>query len=585
MSQWPGRSAAVRDDVVAENIHRWAKMRLNPTTPPHRDPAATQPPPRLVVFLASPRLVPTQLAALPSLDVCYQPAQVISSSIPSPAPTSPDPEAPPTAATAASRGIAGPETSGADAPTKTSKASAPQEQQPPASSSTATPSVYPDWANFQGYPPIPPHGFFPSPVASSPQGHPYMWGAQPMIPPYGTPPPPYVMYPPGVYAHPSMPPGAHPFTPYALASPNGNADPTGTTAAATAAAAGGETDGKSSEGKEKSPIKRSKGSLGSLNMITGKNSTEHGKTSGASANGAISQSGESGSESSSEGSEANSQNDSHHKGSGQEQDGEVRSSQNGVSRSPSQAKLNQTMAIMPMPSSGPVPAPTTNLNIGMDYWANTASSIPAIHGKATPTAAPGSMVPGEQWVQDERELKRQRRKQSNRESARRSRLRKQAECEELAQRAEVLKQENASLRDEVNRIRKEYDELLSKNSSLKEKLGDKQHKTDEAGVDNKLQHSGCRDGLVAELMLGEVSEDVSKDRFAPEAGPGAAVAGASLMKSSNMSGAGMECLDRNSSTWLSGMVAVDSILSLGIRKVVLCGIFSCTILMSMTKVK
>jgi hypothetical protein len=31
---------------------------------------------------------------------------------------------------------------------------------------------------------------------------------------------------------------------------------------------------------------------------------------------------------------------------------------------------------------------------------------------------------------------------------------------------------------------------------------------------------------VAELMLGEVSEDVSKDRFAPEAGPGAAVAGA-----------------------------------------------------------
>ncbi|XP_015619717.1 bZIP transcription factor 1-D isoform X1 [Oryza sativa Japonica Group] len=380
--------------------------------------------------------------------------------------------------------------SGADAPTKTSKASAPQEQQPPASSSTATPAVYPDWANFQqGYPPIPPHGFFPSPVASSPQGHPYMWGAQPMIPPYGTPPPPYVMYPPGVYAHPSMPPGAHPFTPYAMASPNGNADPTGTTTTAAAAAAG-ETDGKSSEGKEKSPIKRSKGSLGSLNMITGKNSTEHGKTSGASANGAISQSGESGSESSSEGSEANSQNDSHHKESGQEQDGEVRSSQNGVSRSPSQAKLNQTMAIMPMTSSGPVPAPTTNLNIGMDYWANTASSTPAIHGKATPTAAPGSMVPGEQWVQDERELKRQRRKQSNRESARRSRLRKQAECEELAQRAEVLKQENTSLRDEVNRIRKEYDELLSKNSSLKEKLEDKQHKTDEAGVDNKLQHSG-----------------------------------------------------------------------------------------------
>lgn len=48
-----------------------------------------------------------------------------------------------------------------------------------------------------------------------------------------------------------------------------------------------ESDGKPSEGKEKLPIKRSKGSLGSLNMITGKNS-EPGKTSGASANGGYS---------------------------------------------------------------------------------------------------------------------------------------------------------------------------------------------------------------------------------------------------------------------------------------------------------
>jgi plant G-box-binding factor len=48
-----------------------------------------------------------------------------------------------------------------------------------------------------------------------------------------------------------------------------------------------EVDGKPSEVKEKLPIKRSKGSLGSLNMITGKNN-EHGKTSGASANGVYS---------------------------------------------------------------------------------------------------------------------------------------------------------------------------------------------------------------------------------------------------------------------------------------------------------
>lgn len=112
---------------------------------------------------------------------------------------------------------------------------------------------------------------------------------------------------------------------------------------------GAEVDGKSPEGKEKSHLKRTRGSLGSLNMITGKNNNEPAKTSGPLANGVFSQryrvfrlilnvitliillpmhrclflvvtegsavsslplfcSGESGSEASSEGSDANSQN-------------------------------------------------------------------------------------------------------------------------------------------------------------------------------------------------------------------------------------------------------------------------------------
>ena len=50
-----------------------------------------------------------------------------------------------------------------------------------------------------------------------------------------------------------------------------------------------EVDGKPSEGKEKLPLKRSKGSLGSLIMITGRNN-EPGKTAGASTNGAYSKS-------------------------------------------------------------------------------------------------------------------------------------------------------------------------------------------------------------------------------------------------------------------------------------------------------
>lgn len=43
----------------------------------------------------------------------------------------------------------------------------------------------------------------------------------------------------------------------------------------------------------------------------------------------------------------------------------------------------------------------------------------------------------------------------------------QAECDELAQRAEALKEENANLRSEVNRIKSEYEQLLAENASLK----------------------------------------------------------------------------------------------------------------------
>ncbi|KAK4368805.1 hypothetical protein RND71_012597 [Anisodus tanguticus] len=347
-------------------------------------------------------------------------------------------------------------------------------------SSTATGAVNPDWSGFQGYPQMPPHGF----MASSPQAHPYMWGVQHPMLPYGTPPHPYVvMYPHGgIYAHPSIPPGSYPFSPFAMPSPNGIAE------AAVNTSGNPEVDGKSSEGKEKLPIKRSKGSLGSLNMITGKNN-EPGKTSGASANGVYSKSAESGSEGSSEGSDADSQNESPMKSAGRQDSAEAsqngnsaHSSQNGGTSAP-HSLINQTMAIMPMSAAGAggVPGPTTNLNIGMDYWNAAASpSIPAIHGKVPSASVAGGMVTAgsrdmvqsQMWIQDERELKRQRRKQSNRESARRSRLRKQAECDELAQRAEVLKEENASLRAELSRLRGEHDQLAAQNTSLKERLGE-----------------------------------------------------------------------------------------------------------------
>jgi plant G-box-binding factor len=362
-----------------------------------------------------------------------------------------------------------------------------KEPKPPTSqeqaSSTSAGAVNPDWSGFQAYSPIPPHGY----LASSPQAHPYMWGVQHIMPPYGTPPHPYVaMYPHGgIYAHPSMPPGSYPFSPYAMPSPNGVAEASGNTPGCM------EVDGKASEGKEKLPIKRSKGSLGSLNMITGKNN-EPGKTSGGSANGVYSKSADSGTEGSSEeGSDADSQNNSQMKSGSRQDSLEGETSQNGNSAHGSQnGGPNSTLPIVPVPVAGaPVglAGPATNLNIGMDYWgggragAGAASSpVPAMRGKITPSPVAGTLVTtgsrdnmqSQLWIQDERELKRQRRKQSNRESARRSRLRKQAECDELAQRAEALKEENATLRAELSRIRSDYEQLLAQNASFKERLGE-----------------------------------------------------------------------------------------------------------------
>lgn len=67
---------------------------------------------------------------------------------------------------------------------------------------------------------------------------------------------------------------------------------------------------------------------------------------------------------------------------------------------------------------------------------------------------------------DEREVKRQRRKQSNRESARRSRLRKQSECEDLHGRVQRLVNENAQLGTELDDLRVRYKALCREHEKL-----------------------------------------------------------------------------------------------------------------------
>ncbi|XP_024995088.1 G-box-binding factor 1-like isoform X1 [Cynara cardunculus var. scolymus] len=69
-----------------------------------------------------------------------------------------------------------------------------------------------------------------------------------------------------------------------------------------------------------------------------------------------------------------------------------------------------------------------------------------------------------------RVLKREMRKQSNRESARRSRLRKQAECEELQARVAGLRNENLLLREELQRLSVECDKVANENMKMKDEL-------------------------------------------------------------------------------------------------------------------
>ncbi|KAE8707085.1 G-box-binding factor 1 [Hibiscus syriacus] len=294
-----------------------------------------------------------------------------------------------------------------------------------------TPS-YPDWscpvqAYYGAGAALPP--FFASTVAS-PTPHPYMWGSQhPLMTPYGTPVPFPAMYPPGgVYAHPTM----------ALAPSiaRNNTD----------------HEGKSANGKDRSATKKSKGASGSK-------AGESVKAASGSGNDGGSESAESGTEGSSDGSDENDQ---------QEPSTGKKGSFNQM-LADANAQSNNAGALV---SGKPIVAmPATNLNIGMDLWSgSTGTAKMRSNSSGAVATVPTGVVMPEQWIQDERELKRQKRKQSNRESARRSRLRKQAECEELQARVESLANENHNLREELKKLSDECEKLTSENSSIKDEL-------------------------------------------------------------------------------------------------------------------
>ncbi|KAG2625676.1 common plant regulatory factor 1-like isoform X2 [Panicum virgatum] len=288
------------------------------------------------------------------------------------------------------------------------------------------PSPYPDWSSMQAYygPGVLPPTYFAPAIAP---GHPppYMWGPQPLMPhPFGT---PYAaMYAHGTaYPHPLVPMVSNPLS----------VEPT-----------------KSANSKEKSSNKKLKEidrtavSAGSGNSKRAMSSSEDYSAEGSS--------------------DVNDQKVNKTSRKLSSVDGPA----SAAARIEGVIAPNHTLANTAILPHHCFPAPVVKTST-----TNVANSR-AMGGSISPY--PGVIVPphtggpADLSIKDERELKREKRKQSNRESARRSRLRKQVETEELATQVESLTAENTSLRSEIGRLTESSEQLRLENSALMVKLKD-----------------------------------------------------------------------------------------------------------------
>lgn len=128
--------------------------------------------------------------------------------------------------------------------------------------------------------------------------------------------------------------------------------------------------------------------------------------------------------------------------------------------------------------------------------------------KPIATYDPQSPVATEAWLQNEQELKQEKRKLSNRESARRSRLRKQAEAGELATKVQKLTIENITLKSEIDNFMEVYKKLELENATLMEKLEDAR-----PGQVNLHRTDGVRPKPVDTVnLLARVNSSGSTDR-------------------------------------------------------------------------
>ncbi|CAN1237580.1 G-box-binding factor 3 [Linum grandiflorum] len=323
---------------------------------------------------------------------------------------------------------------------KSEKSSSQQEQ--------ANIHVYPDWAAMQAYygPRVALPPYYNSAVASGHPPHPYMWAPpQHMMPHYGA---PYAaIYPGGVYAHPAVPMGQHPHGPGVSSAP------------AVAAPPSAETPTKSSGNTDQSLMKKLKGFDGLAMSIGNGNGTAE---SGDGGDHRMSHSVDT--EGSSDGSDGNTAGGRKRSYEGRPTvGGDLKTEGHPTDGSNSSDKDGAVTVASSRKSATPLVA-----------MKSSDPRTPSITAAGVPP--PCTVVPSETWLQypaanpNERELKRERRKQSNRESARRSRLRKQAETEELARKVEALNDENMALKSEINQLKEKSDQLRVENATLVEKL-------------------------------------------------------------------------------------------------------------------
>ncbi|CAN8286129.1 unnamed protein product [Cochlearia groenlandica] len=285
--------------------------------------------------------------------------------------------------------------------------------------------VYPDWAAMQAYygPRVAMPPYYNSAMTASghPPPPPYMWNPQHMMSPYGG---PYTaVYPHGggVYAHPGIP---MPGTPLSIDTPT------------------------KSTGNTYNGLMKKLKEFDGLAMSLGNGHPEN-----------------------SEDKQKRSRNSSETEGSSDGSDGNT----NGAD----EPKLKRSREGTPTKDGKHLVKSSSFHSVSQSSGDNGVKHVQGAGAIVSPGVSANSkpfmsqslaMVPPETWLQNERELKRERRKQSNRESARRSRLRKQAETEELARKVEALTAENLALRSELNQLNVKSDKLRGTNATLLDKL-------------------------------------------------------------------------------------------------------------------